>query len=249
MNQESRIMNQNSTAIIHDSKFMIQNLTASLFFAWPSFAKEYNPTEIETRLVLLEFEYTDPDNDGIYTAEIQSPIVEGEYEIITVMDFEDPELGMKEIRLITVVDPEGYIYSQLAEGKMRIAGAIVFLFWLNPKAKQYELWPAKEYQQGNPQVTDDTGKYSFLVPPGMYYLKVEAPKYPVYQSNTFSVKEGSGIHMNIELKTKYWWLKAFGWQSIIITILILIIIFLAYNFYRDKMRDRIKNYESRIKKD
>ena len=72
------------------------------------------PVEVEEKLVLIEFEYTDPDGDGIYTAQIQVPVVDGEYEIITVMDYEDPALGMKEVKLITVIDPEGYIYEKSA---------------------------------------------------------------------------------------------------------------------------------------
>jgi hypothetical protein len=208
-----------------------------LIFANPVFAKpQEQPVRVEEKLVLLEFEYTDPDGDGIYTAEIQAPLIEGEYEIITVMDFEDPELGKKEIRLITVIDPEGYVYEKDGDKETRIPGAIVSLFWLNPETKQYEVWPAKEYQQENPQTTDVRGTYSFLVPEGYYYLKVEAPGYLVYDGKPFQVKEGSGIHINMELKTKYWWLKVVDWKTIL---LIAVIILLLYNFYRDKIRERL----------
>jgi hypothetical protein len=193
------------------------------------------PVRVEEILVLLEFEYIDPDGDGIYTAEIQTPLVEGEYEIITVMDFEDPKLGKKEIRLITVIDPEGYIYERDGDKETRIPGAIVSIFWLNPETKQYELWPAEEYQQENPQTTDVRGTYSFLVPEGFYYLKVETPGYLTYDGKPFQVKEGSGVHINIELKTKYWWLRIVDWKTIL---LIAVILLLFYNFYRDKMRER-----------
>ncbi|MEW5907863.1 MAG: hypothetical protein AB1643_01635 [Patescibacteria group bacterium] len=219
------------------SSFRFQDLTASLFFAVPSFAKpQEQPVRVEEKLVLLEFEYTDPDGDGIYTAEIQAPLIEGEYEIITVMDFDDPELGKKEIRLTTVVDPEGYIYEKDGDKETRIPGAIVSLWWLNPETKQYELWPAKEYQQENPQTTDVRGTYSFLVPEGYYYLKAESPGYLVYDGKPFQVKEGSGIHINIELKTRYWWLKVVDWKTIL---LVAVIILLLYNFYRDKIRERL----------
>lgn len=216
------------------SKF--SKILASLVGISNGASEQEKPARVEEKLVLSEFEYTDPDGDGIYTAEIQAPLTEGEYEIITVMDFEDPELGKKEIRLITVVDPEGYVYAQLSEGKLRIAGAVISLYWLNPETKQYELWPANEYQQENPQTTDDTGKYSFLVPPGAYYLRAEHPDYPGYQSEKFTVKEGSGIHMNIELKAKYWQLRILDWK---ITLLVIVIFLLAYNFYKDKTRDRL----------
>ena len=213
------------------------SLLASVIFANPVFAKpQEKPVRVEEKLVLLEFEYTDPDADGIYTAEIQAPLVEGEYEIITVMDFEDPELGKKEIRLTTVVDPEGYLYERDGDKETRIPGAIISLYWLNPETKQYEMWPAKEYQQENPQTTDVRGTYSFLVPEGYYYLKTETPGYLVYDGKPFQVKEGSGIHINIELKTKYWWLKIVDWKTILLAV---VIILLLYNFYRDKIRERL----------
>jgi len=215
----------------------LNSLLASVIFANPVFAKTQDqPVRVEEKLVLLEFEYTDPDGDGIYTAEIDAPLVAGEYEIITVMDFDDPELGKKEIRLTTVVDPEGYIYERDGDKETRIPGAIVSLYWLNPETKQYEMWPAKEYQQENPQTTDVRGTYSFLVPEGYYYLKAETPGYLVYDGKPFQVKEGSGIHVNIELKTKYWWLNIVDWKTILLAV---VIILLLYNFYRDKIRERL----------
>ncbi len=218
-------------------EFPLNSLLASVILANPVFAKTQDqPVRVEEKLVLLEFEYTDPDGDGIYTAEIQAPVIEGEYEIITVMDFEDPELGKKEIRLTTVVDPEGYIYEREGDKETRIPGAIISLFGLNPETKQYELWPAKEYQQENPQTTDVRGTYSFLVPEGYYYLKAETPGYLAYDGKPFQVKEGSGIHINIELKTKYWWLKIVDWKTILLAV---VIILLLYNFYRDKIRERL----------
>lgn len=144
----------------------LQDLLASTLFASPSLAQVHDPVEIEERLVLLEFEYTDPDGDGIYTAEIEAPLVDGEYEIITVIEYQDPEKGTRAMRLITVVDPEGYVYRRIGSEEARISGAIVSLSWLNPAVSQYELWQAKDYQQENPQVTDVTGRYSFLVPQG-----------------------------------------------------------------------------------
>ena len=94
-------------------------------------------------------------------------------------------------------------------------------------------------KQENPQITDATGKYSFLVPEGSYYLKVVAPGYLIYDGKPFQVKEGSGVHFYIELKTKYWFLKIIDWKTIL---LVLVIILLLYNFYRDKI------IEKRLKK-
>ncbi len=191
---------------------------------------------IEKRLVLSEFEYTDS-GDGVYTAVIDAPLVDGEYEIITTMDYQDPKAVSKEIKLVTVVYPEGYIYQQNGISQTRITGAVASLYWLNTDTKKYELWNAKEFLQENPQVTDVRGTYSFLVPEGYYYLIVDAPGYTSYIGKPFEVKEGSGVHTNIELKEKYWWLKVLDWKTLL---LVLVIALLGYNFYKDRNRDKFK---------
>jgi len=193
---------------------------------------------------LQEFDYTDEDQDGIYTASIQTPLVEGEYEIITVMDYKDIKIGKKEIRLITVVDPEGYVYEKIGNQELRILGAVVSLYWQNPQTKQYELWPSKNYQQENPQTTDITGKYSFLVPEGDYYLRVVAKEYQNYEEKAFEVLAGGGVHSNIELKTKSWWMKIVDFKIIISILLIAVIVLLLYNFYRDKIRERVSKLKT-----
>jgi len=104
---------------------------------------------------------------------------------------------------------------------------------MNSETKQYELWPAKDFQQENPQTTDVRGTYSFLVPEGYYYLTVDAPGYLSYDGKPFEVKEGSGVHINIEMKNKYWLLNFFDWKTIM---LVAVIILLLYNFYRDRIR-------------
>ncbi|KKR35542.1 MAG: hypothetical protein UT67_C0001G0047 [Candidatus Magasanikbacteria bacterium GW2011_GWA2_40_10] len=218
----------------------LANLVSSLIFAEPAFAyTQEQPVEVEERLVLLEFEYTDPDGDGIFTADIQSPVPAGEYEIITVIDYVDPELGTKQIRLITVVDPEGYVFEKVGDKEMRIPGAVTTLYHFNPEKRAYEEWPAKDYQQDNPQVTGLSGSYSFLVPGGTYSIKVQAPGYLAYEGKPFIVEEGSGVHTNIELKAQYWWLKVLDWKT---AALILVAMLLMYNFYKDRKREReIKN--------
>ncbi|TSC93806.1 MAG: Uncharacterized protein CEN87_756 [Parcubacteria group bacterium Licking1014_1] len=225
-------------------KLPLNYLAASLMFAGPNLSKtQEKPVEVEQRLVLVEFEYEDV-GDGVYRATVQAPIVDGEYEIITVMDYQDSNFLAKEIRLITVVDPEGYIFEKDGNKETRISGAIAQLYWLNQETKQYELWPAKNFQQENPQSTDVRGTYSFLVPEGYYYLKVEAPGYLSYDGKPFEVKEGSGIHFNIEMKTRYWWLKIADWKTVL---LIIVILMLLYNFYRDRMRERFANKINPVK--
>ncbi len=251
--QEAKGFSQNSDLKLND-------LLASVTFAKPVLASSASPSQYlalegakikipqvlgvsteslptETRLALLEFEYTDADGDGIYTADIKTPASSGEYEVITIIDYEDIKLGAKEIRLITVVDPEGYVYEKLGEKEVRVPGAIVSIYYLNSQTKKYELWSATEFQQENPQITDKTGRYSFLVPEGDYYLKIEAPGYQDYEGKPFLVKQGTGIHTNVELQAKNSWFKKIDWK---VTLLIVVVLLLLYNFYRDKLRERIK---------
>ena len=214
----------------------LSNLISSFIFAEPAFAyTQEQPVEVEERLVLLEFDYTDPDGDGIYTADIQSPVPAGEYEIITVIEYIDPDLGIKQIRLITVIDPEGYVFEKVDGKELRIPGAVATLYYFNTAKKAYEEWSARDFQQENPQVTGLSGSYSFLVPGGSYSIKVEAPGYLTYEGKPFIVEEGNGVHTNIELKAKYWWLKILDWKT---ALLILVAMLLLWNFYKDKRREK-----------
>ncbi len=191
---------------------------------------------LEQALVVKEFYYEDADGDGIWTANVSMPVVDGEYEIISVMEYNNIKLLPKELKLVTVIDPEGYIYYQTSQGKMRIEGAKASLFWLNPETREYELWPAKNYQQINPQITDDTGRYAFLAPQGTYQLLVEAKGYSPYRGESIEVVWGNEIHQNIGLEKSFWLLRYFDWKA---GIILVIVILLAINFYRDRIRELI----------
>ncbi|MFA7171382.1 MAG: hypothetical protein WC180_05285, partial [Candidatus Paceibacterota bacterium] len=195
--------------------------------------------DIEEKLVLSEFEYQDDDQDGIWTADITTPQVSGEYELITVLNYKDINLGAKTLRLITVVDPEGYVYRVDPDGEeARVSKAVVSIFYFNSDTKQYELWDADKYQQQNPQVTNERGTYSFLVPPGSYYLEVETAGYTAYQSEPFDVTTGGGVHMNLEIKRQTNWKDQITWQNVL---LVVFGIGIFYNFHRDrKLRRKLK---------
>jgi len=187
---------------------------------------------VKKDIVLSEFDYAEV--GGVWTAEINAPTVDGQFELRSVVQYVNKTKDNKTsetLSMILVVDPEGYIYEKtIGDREIRISNANVSIYWLNPASKQYELWPAKSFQQINPQITDKTGKYSFLVPPGDYYIKVETKDYKDYQSSPFKVEQGAGVHMNIELKTKNWWGKLFSAQNIIIILLSIVIIMLGAIF-------------------
>jgi len=221
-------------------EFPLNFSTAALALADPLFAKpQKKPVNIEDKLVLSNFEFEDS-GGGVYTADVNSPIVSGEYEIIVVIDYVDSDLGLRGIRLINVVDPEGYIYKNDGKNETRINKATVSLYWLNPETNKYELWPAKDYLQENPQTTDVSGSYSFLVPEGSYYLSTTALGYIDYKGEPFQVTGGTGVHFNIELKIKYWLLEIIDWKIILLTAILAITLLIEFYKYTIRAKN-IKN--------
>lgn len=214
----------------------MENLTASFFFQQPELA-QINPQHIKTKPVVQEFEYTDPDNDGIFTTHVNMPLIPGTYETITLLEFTDETSEKIALNLITVIDPSGYVYEKINTQEARIPEATITLYWLNPQTNNFEIWSGNEYLQENPQITNNTGEYSFLVPEGQYLIKVEAPGYLTYSSKPINVTKSSNIHDKIELKSKYYFLKIIDWKVIL---LIVVVLLLLFNFYQDKIRDNKK---------
>ena len=154
-------------------------------------------------LVLNKFSYEDSGN-GVWTADVASPFATGQYELRTFVNYKNSKINSKQISMVVVVDPEGYVYEKSNDGKeTRLDNVSVSIFYLNPKTKVYELWPASDFHQVNPQITDVTGRYSFLVPAGSYYLSVTSPDFYDYMSMPFKVEESRGVFMNIELTHKF----------------------------------------------
>ena len=171
---------------------------------------------MEDEFVVSKFKYIDEDGDGIFTADIAIPKVDGEYEIATIVDYKDEKIDKKEIKMIIVVDPEGYVYETVRGKEVRVKNSVVSIYSLNSETGKFEKWNAIDFKQENPQITSKTGSYSFLVPEGEYYLSVEADGYHPYKGDVFKVKEGEGIHVNIELKSTEWNVGGFGTRDLVI---------------------------------
>jgi len=191
-------------------------------------------------IVLAEFSYQDGNDNGVWEATIQSPVIGGKYEIRTTINYPakaEQKQSTENLSMIMVVDPEGYIFRKIGNDEARIPNATVSIYWLNPDTNEYELWPAQDFQQENPQTTDVTGKYSFLVPVGEYYLKATSQEYLTYQGGSFKVTEGSGVHLNIELRPKNWFWRLFTIERIM---LVVVIILLASIFLVIMLGKRLK---------
>ncbi|MFA6105361.1 MAG: fibronectin type III domain-containing protein [Patescibacteria group bacterium] len=244
------VVNQNVKLVIKPDK-EVSKITGRLILrnlkpTRESFIKKlfsFSAASAETvEYVVREFEFLDLDKTGIYTASFLMPPTQGEYEIVTNIQYKNKKDGEKELRLVTVVDPEGYIYRRYQGDEIRVKDAKITMYYLNPASRKYEVWPADQFKQQNPQVTDKTGRYSFLVPEGTYYVKVETKNYKLYTGAPFKVSEGDSIHKNIELVSAHWWVGLFDWK--LISALVILVIFACnelYFFLRKRIRLRKKS--------
>ncbi len=183
---------------------------------------------------IVEYTLTDQDNDGIYEGEITLPETIGTYLIRTTLSYQDGTIDNLETE--TLIDPKGYIYTPTENNQQtRINKAEVSLYVLNQETNQFELWPGVKYNQENPQETDKTGEYMFLVPQGKYYLEVKAQGYQSYKSAEFEAREGDVIDQNVELLPKEE--EGNNLFTIISIILALILVIgLSFGIYRRKKK-------------
>ena len=105
---------------------------------------------------------------------------------------------------------------------------------------EFTVWQAESYQQKNPQTTNQSGEYAYLVPPGTYKMTVIATGYLPYESEIFTITYGNGVHMNVEMEGKKGWWNGIGTVALIIIMLLIIILLLIYHLYRDRIHDRIQ---------
>lgn len=185
----------------------INNNFVSAFVAPVAYAQTWQVAEYTLR---------DEDGDGIFEGEIKLPEVAGEYVIRTTLYYEDGTI--EDIETATLIDPKGYVYQTINGKELRIPNAEISLYVFNSETNQFELWQAQDYDQKNPQTTNKTGEYNFLVPEGKYYLTITAPDYQDYQSEEFEAKEGNVITSNIELTP----IKKFNWQWLIFPVILIV---------------------------
>jgi|GEM_PF-1621261 len=192
-------------------------------------------------LTMQKFAYVDTDGDGIYLADIQTPGVRGNYQIKTEIQY----LGQtesKNLMATLLVDPEGYIYTASAFGQARIEGAQVSLYWMNPDTGIIELWPARDYQQANPQITDITGQYSFFVPAGKYYLEISAKNLRSYKGQEIEMAQAGLLNQSIKLEQKQGSMLASNWWILAIIVFFAAVIALVGFYLKKRSMGNSGNY-------
>ena len=126
-----------------------------------------------------------------------SPAFAGEYELKTTIEYQNGE--NKEILNLMVVRAKGWVYYSHPKGQIRLSGVKVELYRFNDQNGLFELWLAGIYGQNNPQITDDSGEYAFLLPEGRYYLRVSRDGYLSFESKEFQVENSNILNQTISL--------------------------------------------------
>ncbi len=84
---------------------------------------------------------------------------------------------------------------------IKIENAEVSLFFYDPLSKAWILWQAESYGQKNPQKTDKNGHYSFIVPPGKYYLETKSPVFRTSQSKILNLNKTTILNFDFLLNS------------------------------------------------
>ena len=159
------------------------------------FVAEIEPSR-EAVDVVDTFPFDDSDNDGVWETEIAMSPIPGEFTLNAKIVYADGEI--KELKAVTLIDPEGYVYEQTSRGELRIENAKVTL-WQKVNG-EWIIWSAEKYAQQNPKATNRTGQYAFLAPPGEYYLEIVADNYELFVGKPFVLEQAAPVHANIELQ-------------------------------------------------
>ncbi|WP_281890417.1 S-layer homology domain-containing protein [Paenibacillus sp. YYML68] len=84
-----------------------------------------------------------------------------------------------------IYDPSGYVYEGVRSN--RVEGVKAVVLFLNPQTNQWETWNAAEYDQVNPQATDEAGRYGWDVPPGRWKVQWSKEGYEPKESAELDV--------------------------------------------------------------
>lgn len=134
-------------------------------------------------------------SDG-FSFDLVAPELKGTYAIKVTIEYEDGTIEEEEI--VVLVDPYGFIYTFDDQNRVvRLEGVTVTLF--EDTVGRWNEWDAAKYDQENPQLTNQQGEYSFLVPPGTYKIIAKHDGYQTYESDKLVVEEGKPVNLNVEL--------------------------------------------------
>lgn len=147
-----------------------------------------NPGDVKSARFILntnmgEYSYDALYNNSAYTAELKNFYGSGKATV--TFEITKPDGSVVEFlmgRLIMLIDPSGYVYD--TSTNQRISGATATLYYIDESegVTDWTIWPAENYSQINPQITDTDGSYGWMVPEGMYRIDVTKDGYHSYST-------------------------------------------------------------------
>ncbi|MFA6436634.1 MAG: fibronectin type III domain-containing protein [Candidatus Paceibacterota bacterium] len=159
--------------------------------------------------------------DDKWQAKIETPPGKNQYEIKIILYYKDKR---REEILVgnALIDPYGYVYQEVVEPyahlfakriaswqfsykENRLEGVKVSLF-VKSKENKWVLFDANKYNQANPQYTDSSGSFGFMVPQGVYYIEAQKDGFGGHKTESFEVKDRI-INQKIKISSVFvpWW--------------------------------------------
>lgn len=91
----------------------------------------------------------------------------------------------------------GTVYDSSTKKPVKDASVTLYVF--DEITKSWVVWDSASYGQGNSQITNGQGQYSFLVPEGKYYLEVKRGGYQTSLSEITEFKENTILNSPVNL--------------------------------------------------
>jgi hypothetical protein len=82
-----------------------------------------------------------------------------------------------------------------------IQNAKVTVYYQEQITNSWQVWDGAAYSQQNPQITDASGNYSLFLPPGKYYLHIDAFGFKTSDSDIFTIGNSQPIIANFKLSS------------------------------------------------
>jgi hypothetical protein len=142
------------------------------------------------------FSLVDQGSDNLWTGKMLFAKA-GVYHVAATSRDGGGNSSTREIVTIRVQAP-----AAITDGGQPVSGATVRVFYQDIETKTWNVWDGSVYSQTNPMVVDDAATYSFLLPEGTYYLKIEASGYRPTLSNIFEIHQPTVVGTNAVLKKR-----------------------------------------------
>jgi plastocyanin len=143
---------------------------------------------------------TDADGDQVYTGSFTSSLARHTAQsfVLVVQCGETNFSGGGAV----LIDPEGVVYDVTTAAPLASAAVACMQAQVaaagDSTTTVYDVWPAADYGQVNPQSTQADGAFSFFTPVGTYQLNVSRSGYQSYRSADIDVVS-EAVHVDVPL--------------------------------------------------